>query len=160
MLINNREVDEIVDSLNRLIPLATPGKWWIDSHGHGMIAFDGNNINEVFETSTRRPAVRHEDTGNLSHWRNDNDATYIATANPDSIKTLLGELHRRTSESNAWRVVRDEVSEISGHAGNLREAVSYKLHADGCHSSAIHVVEFIKALIQENADLREELDNV
>ncbi|PPZ02853.1 hypothetical protein C5P46_00530 [Escherichia coli] len=71
---------------------ATPGNWWIDSHGHAMVSFVGNDVLEVFTTDNKRAAVRHEDTGNLSRWRNDNDATFIATADPATVLALLDEL--------------------------------------------------------------------
>ncbi|HAS0889165.1 TPA: hypothetical protein I3301_005043, partial [Enterobacter cloacae subsp. cloacae] len=47
-----------------------------------MVSFIDNDVLEVFATDNKRAAVRHEDTGNLSRWRNDNDATFIATADP------------------------------------------------------------------------------
>lgn len=74
---------------------ATPGKWWIDSHGSAMVSFsDDKEVLPVFITDgdSMGPAVRHEDTGNLSHWRNDNDATFIAAANPATVLALLDEL--------------------------------------------------------------------
>lgn len=71
---------------------ATPGKWWIDSHGQAMVSFIDNDVLEVFATDNKRDAVRHEDTGNLSRWRNDNDATFIAAANPGTVLALLDEL--------------------------------------------------------------------
>lgn len=71
---------------------ATPGNWWIDSHGQAMVSFVGNDVLEVFTTDNKRAAVRHEDTGNLSRWRNDNDATFIATADPATVLALLDEL--------------------------------------------------------------------
>ncbi|EPY4121385.1 ead/Ea22-like family protein [Escherichia coli] len=73
---------------------ATPGNWWIDSHGQAMVSFIDNEVLEVFVTDNKRDAVRHEDTGNLSRWRNDNDATFIATANPATVLALLDELER------------------------------------------------------------------
>ncbi|TSD18053.1 ead/Ea22-like family protein [Enterobacter hormaechei] len=71
---------------------ATPGNWWIDSHGQAMVSFIENDVLEVFATDNKRAAVRHEDTGNLSRWRNDNDATFIATADPATVLALLDEL--------------------------------------------------------------------
>lgn len=71
---------------------ATPGNWWIDSHGQAMVSFIDNEVLEVFATDNKRAAVRHEDTGNLSRWRNDNDATFIATADPATVLALLDEL--------------------------------------------------------------------
>lgn len=74
---------------------ATPGNWWIDSHGQAMVSFIGNDVLEVFATDNKRSAVRHEDTGNLSRWRNDNDATFIATADPATVLALLDELEAK-----------------------------------------------------------------
>ena len=71
---------------------ATPGNWWIDSHGQAMVSFIDNEVLEVFATDNKLDAVRHEDTGNLSRWRNDNDATFIAKANPATVLALLDEL--------------------------------------------------------------------
>ncbi|MDX7049620.1 ead/Ea22-like family protein [Enterobacter kobei] len=71
---------------------ATPGNWWIDSHGQAMVSFIENDVLEVFATDNKRAAVRHEDTGNLSRWRNDNDATFIATADPATVLALLNEI--------------------------------------------------------------------
>ena len=73
---------------------ATPGKWWIDSHGSAMVSFTGNGMKTIFVTDGKAmgKAVRHQDTGNLSHWRNDNDATFIATANPATVLELIAAL--------------------------------------------------------------------
>lgn len=76
---------------------ATPGNWWIDSHGQAMVSFIDNDVLEVFATDNKRAAVRHEDTGNLSRWRNDNDATFIATADPATVLALLDELEAAQS---------------------------------------------------------------
>ena len=85
-------------ALRKAAEKGTPGKWWIDSHGHAMVAFVGNDVLEVFATDNTREAVRHEDTGNLSRWRNDNDATFIATANPATVLALLDELEAKDSQ--------------------------------------------------------------
>ncbi|EMV1573023.1 ead/Ea22-like family protein [Enterobacter hormaechei] len=71
---------------------ATPGNWWINSHGQAMVSFIDNDVLEVFATDNKRAAVRHDDTCNLSRWRNDNDATFIATADPATVLALLDEL--------------------------------------------------------------------
>ncbi|EPS9575887.1 ead/Ea22-like family protein, partial [Enterobacter kobei] len=77
---------------------ATPGNWWIDSHGQAMVSFIENDVLEVFATDNKRAAVRHEDTGNLSRWRNDNDATFIATADPATVLALLDELEAKDKQ--------------------------------------------------------------
>jgi hypothetical protein len=78
-----------INELEELAKEATPGPWWIDSHGHAMISEVGKH-RVVFTTDHRMgPAVRHESTGNLSHWPNDWDASYIAAANPSAISELI-----------------------------------------------------------------------
>lgn len=89
---------------------ATPGEWWIDSHGMAMVAHHNDNTMIVFVTDGEQmgKAIRHEDTGNLSHWRNDNDASFIAAANPATVLALLDELEaaeKRIAELEAREVV-------------------------------------------------------
>lgn len=80
--------DELRKTLRELAEKATPGEWWIDSHGVTMMALD--TLEVVFKTPcVPETAVRHPETGNLSNWRNDWDASYIATANPANILSLL-----------------------------------------------------------------------
>uniref|UniRef100_A0AAU8GEP7 Uncharacterized protein n=1 Tax=Salmonella phage vB_SEnST11_KE22 TaxID=3161173 RepID=A0AAU8GEP7_9CAUD len=88
---DNRTLGHLIADLKRLAMNATQGKWWIDSHGHAMVAFsDDKEMHTVFITDPDMgPAVRHENTGNLSHWQNDVDASYIATACPENILKLI-----------------------------------------------------------------------
>lgn len=95
---------------------ATPGNWWIDSHGQAMVSFIDNEVLEVFVTDNKRDAVRHEDTGNLSRWRNDNDATFIATANPATVLALLDELDKWQQESSAWQEVAEKQLALAADA--------------------------------------------
>lgn len=84
--------EQLRESLRHLASKATQGEWWIDSHGHTMVSFDGGVTHTVFMAKDLvTPAVRHPETGNLSHWPNDWDASYIATANPANILTLLAD---------------------------------------------------------------------
>ncbi|NCH77938.1 ead/Ea22-like family protein [Cronobacter sakazakii] len=88
---------------------ATPGKWWIDSHGSAMVSFTENGMKTIFVTNGEAmgKAVRHQDTGNLSHWRNDNDATFIATATPATVLELIAALEaaeKRVAELEARTV--------------------------------------------------------
>ncbi|ENR4997049.1 ead/Ea22-like family protein [Enterobacter roggenkampii] len=84
-------------SLREAAEKATPGNWWIDSHGMAMVAHHNDNTMIVFVTDGEQmgKAIRHEDTGNLSHWRNDNDASFIAAANPATVLALLDELEAK-----------------------------------------------------------------
>ncbi|MFW9088241.1 ead/Ea22-like family protein, partial [Pseudomonas sp. P2758] len=75
--------------LKRLAEKATPGPWWVDSHGMTMMSME--KLEVVFNHPAQGAAVRNEETGNLSHWRNDWDASYIATANPKTILALIAE---------------------------------------------------------------------
>ena len=105
--------------LRKLAEAATPGPWWIDSHGSTMV--NPETLDTVFITSDRMgPSVRHEDTGNLSRWRNDNDASFIAAANPTAILELLDLLDTRNrridellAERNATGVAIDRA--LAGH---------------------------------------------
>ncbi|MNQ91416.1 hypothetical protein D3C85_1067970 [compost metagenome] len=76
--------------LKMLAEKATPGEWWIDSHGCTMVSMDNHEV--IFSHPSTGKAVRHAETGNLSHWRNDWDASFIASANPATILALLAEL--------------------------------------------------------------------
>lgn len=92
-LIKEDEKNELeeFDELREVADKATQGDWWIDSHGSVMVSMDSLEI--IFKPeSDPKKAVRHKETGNLSCWRNDWDATYIATANPKKIKKLLAKL--------------------------------------------------------------------
>lgn len=88
--------DEQLAELEYLCGKATQGKWWIDSHGVTMMAMDSLEV--VFTTPCDpKTAVRHPETGNLSNWRNDWDASYIATACPSKVQGLIARL--RAAES-------------------------------------------------------------
>lgn len=94
--------DEELESLESLAGKATPGEWWIDSHGHSMVSHDDGTTHSIFQAMPLvNPAVRHPETGNLSHWPNDWDASYIATASPQNILGLIDRL--RSAEKNAAR---------------------------------------------------------
>lgn len=83
--------DELLAELEMLAGKATQGEWWIDSHGHAMMAL--GSLDVIFQTKDGEgPAVRHPETGNLSHWRNDWDASFIAAANPATILALLAHI--------------------------------------------------------------------
>lgn len=75
--------------LKKLAEKASPGPWWVDSHGMTMMSMPGLQV--VFNHPQQSVAVRNEDTGNLSHWRNDWDASYIAAANPAAVLALIAE---------------------------------------------------------------------
>lgn len=88
--------------LRELAEKATPGPWWIDSHGHRMSADGG--LETVFIASEKMgEAKRHPETGNLSHWPNDWDASFIAAANPATILTLLDENEALQAECEGLR---------------------------------------------------------
>ena len=93
------ETDDLKE-LRTLANAATEGPWHIDSHGMCMVSLKG--FEPIFMTSDGMNggvSIRHEDTGNLSKWRNDNDATYIATFHPTRILRLLDRLEQLESKT-------------------------------------------------------------
>ena len=95
------EID--LDELLALAAKATPGPWWMDSHGVAMV--NTETLDLVFSTGdSMGPVVRHEDTGNLSRWRNDNDATFIAIANPSVVAELVHRLKAAEAEARKYKL--------------------------------------------------------
>lgn len=83
-----------IQDLKHVAQRATQGEWWIDSHGEAMVAFTDDGILDVFTPEKPKGVkpTRHADTGNLSYWRNDNDATYIAMVCPQNVLSLISEI--------------------------------------------------------------------
>lgn len=100
--------DELLAELEQLAGKATPGPWWIDSHGHNMVSESaGNKL--VFTADDRMgKSERNKETGNLSHWPNDWDASFIATANPETIKALLAEREELKRDAERYRFIKDK----------------------------------------------------
>lgn len=103
MKCNEVITDEEIKTLKELCDKATQGDWWCDSHGHAVFAFNektkgdsnGETVVTVFEAKNyHKKAVRHPETGNLSYWRNDWDASYIPTASPRRIKQLIERMEK------------------------------------------------------------------
>lgn len=89
--------------LKMLAEKATPGPWWIDSHGHMMVSqADGGHEPVFMAANLVEKAVRHPETGNLSHWPNDWDASFIATANPKTVLELIAENELNAKNSKEW----------------------------------------------------------
>ena len=98
--------DEQIAEIEALASKATPGEWWIDSHGHRMTA--GPFHETVFIADDRiGKASRHHETGNLSHWPNDWDASYIAAACPANIIALITRLREAEKDAARYRWLRD-----------------------------------------------------
>lgn len=106
--------------LKYLAQKATPGPWWVDSHGHRVSTADG--MQTVFVADDKMgPAVRHKGTGNLSHWPNDWDASYIVTAHPAAILELLEE--RDTFLEDRISLI-EENGHLYGEIADLRHALT------------------------------------
>lgn len=102
--------------LKELLKVATPGEWWVGSHGHGChVPADGKMI---FQVQQVRESVRHADTGNLSGWSNDNDASYIPTACPDNIAELVQRYERAIELLKTVTGLETEGSMSVSHRGN------------------------------------------
>lgn len=105
---NERTKEETLEQLEYLAHKATKGRWWIDSHGSAMVAFHDHDIKYVFIVSDKMgKAQRNKETGNLSPWANDWDATYIATAQPETILMLLADLKALKEEN---RILKGEAN--------------------------------------------------
>lgn len=99
--------DDLLAEIERLSEKATQGKWWIDSHGHRMSTEDG--MKTVFIASDiMGKATRHKETGNLSHWPNDWDASYIAACSPENIRALLARLRAAEADAGRYRFLKDQ----------------------------------------------------
>lgn len=80
--------------LRELCDKATQGDWWIDSHGHRMMSHENGDTIFVTFDKAMGPAIRNPETGNLSHWPNDWDASYIVAVQPKVVRGLLDEIER------------------------------------------------------------------
>ncbi len=118
------------NNLRELCDKATPGDWWIDSHGRQLVAH--NPFSSIFIThgEAMGPATRHPETGYLSHWPNDWDASYIVAVQPKVVRGLLDEIERLQADNQELKSAkhtiecRFEVSEdtLSCIRGCLRAA--------------------------------------
>jgi hypothetical protein len=132
--------DELVAELEALAGKATPGPWWIDSHGHNMVS-ESMDHQLVFTADDRMgKAERNKETGNLSHWPNDWDASFIATANPATILALLAERAELKRDANCLRWLLDQGDnaqwqnilriEVDDYA-TVRDAINEIMRQDG-----------------------------
>ena len=150
------KADILIGDIEKLAKKATRGHWWIDSHGHAMVAFQNDNkIETVFITDPKMgTAKRHEGTGNLSHWQNDYDASYIATASPDNVLYIINELR---GKRDAYDKIKEHLDNLGGYGAELKKRVEAELYANGCQSSLVHILAFVDALLKENIELKQEL---
>jgi hypothetical protein len=161
--------DELIDELELLASKATKGEWWIDSHGHKMVSHDADGTHSIFQAmDIVNPAVRHPETGNLSHWPNDWDASFIATANPATILALLSERAELKREIGGLRASRiayasefpltddgdPDTGSIHASIRKLkRDAERYDTWMNGCFSSPAEMAKILGP-----CDSREEVD--
>lgn len=134
-----------LDELVELAKKATPGKWWIDSHGHTMVAFSGEagDVEVVFATDNNMgPTIRHDDTGNLSHWRNDNDATFIAAANPETVLALIARIKALDEDLLALRKALSETAVYEAEINGVMSSVT-KSHYEDCKKYGVKTRELI-----------------
>ncbi len=89
-----------IETLEQIAKRATKGRWWVDSHGKTLVSHQADGIKPICNFKHKNPAKRNSETGNVSNWPNDWDATFIATANPESILELIA-LLRKTQRSLA-----------------------------------------------------------
>lgn len=120
ILVQQQMTESDRKQLRELCGKATQGDWWIDSHGHHLMSMD--EIQTIFITDGKAmgPAVRHPETGNLSHWPNDWNASYIVAVQPKVVRGLLDEIDRLTRAAKYCEDI-DAVHE------NQRETMLYDL---------------------------------
>lgn len=81
-----------IDELEQLAKKATKGLWWMDSHGETLVSCQVEGVQHICNFKHKNKPKRNNETGNLSGWPNDWDATFIATANPENILSLISRL--------------------------------------------------------------------
>lgn len=95
-----------IDELDLLAKSATPGPWWIDSHGQEMV--NPATLDLIFRTDKLMGELtRSKETGNLSRWPNDNDATFIASFNPAVAVELITRLRQAEKDAARYQWLRD-----------------------------------------------------
>lgn len=133
--------------LKRLAEKASPGPWWIDSHGMTMMSMP--DLQVVFNHPQQSVAVRNEETGNLSHWRNDWDASYIAAANPAAVLALV------TENERLERLALDSVN--AEHAANI-DLESICAERDQLRAEVAGLKTGYEAYERVNAELKAEVE--
>lgn len=113
--------------LRELASKATAGAWWIDSHGHRMSA-NGGLVTVFIADDRMGPATRHPDTGNLSRWPNDWDASYIAAANPERVLALLDAVEALQAECEKLRKDAERIEWLEDQTKKSRTGISFDYH--------------------------------
>lgn len=113
------DIKALIERLRALAKTATSGRWWIDSHGETLVAFTDEGIETVLKPEhLREKAHRDENTGGLSYWPNDSDASWIAAAQPQNIIVLLDQLEaeRQRAERGeaAAAIIQQMYNELKG----------------------------------------------
>lgn len=160
---------QIVATLRLLAKTVTPGKWWMDSHGEALVAFTDAGMKTVLKPEHLRDnAHRDENTGGLSYWPNDSDASWIAAAQPMNIITLLEQLDECSAKAeineggkNAFNSIIKYIEDKQRNdTHTLWTEVSDRLNADGCNSYSSHVIEYLEALNGEIENLKAEVTDM
>lgn len=96
-----KTVEKLIENIERVNEHVTKGSWWMDSHGEALVCFTGNGMEIIVEPKHQREkAHRDENTGGLSYWNNDSDASWIALANPENVMMLVNEIKRLKEAEN------------------------------------------------------------
>lgn len=89
---------EELNELEQIARSATQGEWWVDSHGMCLHVLAPHYTTLCEFKHPREEPIRHEDTGGLSYWENDNDPTHIATFHPEKVLKLIDMARRALEE--------------------------------------------------------------
>lgn len=126
------KLEHLVQKMSFLAQKATQGPWWIDSHGHEVV--NPETLQTVFIADSRMgPATRHPETGNLSHWPNDWDASYIVGVSPDKILELLQLVSEVVKENKSLREKVQSFESMGIAPPCVYCGIGHGLHKDTCY---------------------------
>lgn len=141
-----------IAELRELSKKVSQGKWWMDSHGEALVCFSQDRDIQIIlkPEHLREKAHRDENTGGLSYWPNDSDASWIVATQPKNILSLLDQLE--ATQGGAAEAIRDclrlkeslkavteELAEEKEHSANFeREA---NLYHGKCEAAEARIAE-------------------
>lgn len=84
-----------IENLKALGKTVTQGDWWMDSHGEALVCHGEKEMTIILQPKhLREKAHRDENTGGLSYWPNDSDASWIASAQPKVVLEIIEMLEK------------------------------------------------------------------
>lgn len=88
-----------IENLKALGKTVTQGDWWMDSHGEALVCHGEKEMTIILQPKhLREKAHRDENTGGLSYWPNDSDASWIASAQPKVVLEIIEKLEKSEAD--------------------------------------------------------------